>query len=241
MKPAEHKIIAKEALRNKWGISIAVVLIITAITFVLNLIPLIGGLATLVISPAIAYIPLQLFLKIKRNEETRVEEIFSSIFNNLGTYWGIMLRTLQQLLPIIILILVGFILSIFGTIGAFAEGALGIVAFIGSILTFVGSILSYTKSLYYVQAIYIITDNPELTCKEAVLRSKELMEGHRFEYFYLQLTFIGWILLTGITFGLVMFYLEPYMYTTFASYYDNLVGNNAKIDNEYNSEVVIDG
>jgi len=238
MTSAEHKIVARESLRNKWGFSIAVVLIITAITFVLNLIPFIGNIAAFIISPAIAYIPLQLFLRIKRNEETKVEEIFSLLFSNkLGTYWGIMLRTLQQLIPILVIIIVGAILSAVGTVGAIMEGPTAILAFVGFILTLVGSILIYTKSLYYVQAIYIVTDNPQLTCKEAVLKSKELMNGHRFEYFYLQLTFIGWILLTGITFGLVIFYLEPYMYTTFASYYDNLLGDKTVIENNDNEVI----
>ena len=62
-----------------------------------------------------------------------------------------------------------------------------------------------------------------MTCDEAVVKSKELMTGHRLEYFLLSLSFIGWFFVTVITAGFGSLYLIPYMYTTFVAYYDELI------------------
>ena len=70
-----------------------------------------------------------------------------------------------------------------------------------------------------------------MTCKEAVLESQLLMTGHRLEYFILALSFIGWILIGAITFGIGLFYTLPYMQTTFAAFYDKLVGKDNYIEN----------
>ena len=40
------------------------------------------------------------------------------------------------------------------------------------------------------------------------------MEGHRLDFFMLQLSFIGWVILGIFTLGLLFIWLEPYMKTT---------------------------
>ena len=234
---SELKTTAKQALSGKWGFSIGLTLIILALPLVLNIIPLLGALAVIVISPSLAYIPQEFFLKIKRNEDVQIEEIFSALLNKLGTYWGIALRTFLKLLPWIALLILGNILTIFGTTSKFFAGDLtssmvtstasstaSIFVLLGSVLSIAGYILLITNSLYYVLAIYVKADNPNMTCAEAVLTSKDLMAGHRMEYFILSLSFIGWALVVGITFGIASFYVLPYMQTTFAAFYDELAG-----------------
>ena len=72
--------------------------------------------------------------------------------------------------------------------------------------------------------IYIMLDHPELSAMEAIAASKQLMRGHKFEYFVLELSFLGWALLTGVTLGLLTIWLEPYMQVTKANYYNALTG-----------------
>ena len=57
---------------------------------------------------------------------------------------------------------------------------------------------------------------------ECFYESKRLMEGHKMEYFILQLSFIGWSVLTVFTLGILGFWLLPYMETTYAEFYDKL-------------------
>ena len=70
---------------------------------------------------------------------------------------------------------------------------------------------------------YVLIDNPKIGGLDAITKSQELMKGHKMELFVLDLSFIGWNILAVITFGLLYFWLAPYMNATYASYYDSLV------------------
>jgi uncharacterized membrane protein len=76
----------------------------------------------------------------------------------------------------------------------------------------------------YSQTIYIMLDNPQISPLEAIGASKQLMRGHKFEYFTLQLSFLGWAYLSIFTFGLLGIWLNPYMQVTMANYYNALTG-----------------
>lgn len=85
-----------------------------------------------------------------------------------------------------------------------------------------GIIASYGYFLVF----YILSDNPELGVSEALKRSKTMMKGYKWKLFCLQLSFIGWAILATITIGIGYLWLMPYMYTTFANFYENLKSNN---------------
>lgn len=73
------------------------------------------------------------------------------------------------------------------------------------------------------QVQFILADNPRMTGTEARNLSDAMMEGHKMELFELQLSFIGWFLLSLLTAGIVgVFYVNPWYQTTIADYYDNL-------------------
>jgi uncharacterized membrane protein len=76
------------------------------------------------------------------------------------------------------------------------------------------------KSYSYCMVPYILLDNPELGAKEVITRSREMMNGNKWKTFVLDLSFIGWMLLSFITCGLVgIFYEEPYRRSTRAALY----------------------
>ena len=76
----------------------------------------------------------------------------------------------------------------------------------------------------YTQTIHIMLDNPDISPLEAIAASKQLMRGHKMEYFILELSFLGWAYLSVFTFGLLGIWLNPYMQVTFANYYNALIG-----------------
>lgn len=78
------------------------------------------------------------------------------------------------------------------------------------------------KSISYSMAMYILAENPNLPALEAINRSKAMMEGHKMEMFVLQLSFIGWHLLGGITFGIAYIWILPYMNATMANFYNKV-------------------
>jgi len=52
--------------------------------------------------------------------------------------------------------------------------------------------------------------------------SWNLMKGNKKKLFLLQLSFIGWVILSVFTFFIGLLFLYPYMSTTFAKFYQNL-------------------
>lgn len=83
-------------------------------------------------------------------------------------------------------------------------------------------------ALGYSQVFYILNDQPELEAMEALRASKELMDGHKLEYFLLQLSFLPWMLLC--VFILPMFYVVPYISATNAAYYDYLLFSSGMVE-----------
>lgn len=76
------------------------------------------------------------------------------------------------------------------------------------------------KAYSYAMTPYILADCPNVKAKDALKLSMRIMNGHKGELFVLQLSFLGWMLLSCFTFGLLdLFYVTPYMYNTFATYY----------------------
>ena len=78
------------------------------------------------------------------------------------------------------------------------------------------------KSLSYAMTPFILEDHPELTASEAINRSKKLMDGHKMDLFILSLTFIGWDILSALTFGIGFLYLNPYRNAAYAAFYRNI-------------------
>ena len=76
------------------------------------------------------------------------------------------------------------------------------------------------KAYEYRMIPYILAENPDIDTKEAFARSKEMMTGNKWDAFVLDLSFLGWILLSVCTCGiLAIFWVNPYMYMTDAELY----------------------
>lgn len=95
-----------------------------------------------------------------------------------------------------------------------------------SVFTFLWSLLfvipGIVKALSYSMTYYILSDNPGTPAMKAIERSQEMMRGHKWQLFCLQLSFIGWYLLVGLTCGLAAIYVAPYMASANAAFYQKL-------------------
>ena len=82
------------------------------------------------------------------------------------------------------------------------------------------SIPGIIKTYSYSLTMYILGDCPNVTARNARKLSMRIMRGHKWQLFVFQLSFIGWIFLSGLTFGLLaIFYVIPYMQTAMAGFY----------------------
>ena len=77
-------------------------------------------------------------------------------------------------------------------------------------------------ALGYSMMSYIYIDNPEIGILDVLKKSREMMKGHKWQYFCLGFSFIGWIILGILTFGILLFWLLPYMSVTRAIFYDSI-------------------
>ena len=76
------------------------------------------------------------------------------------------------------------------------------------------------KHYEYLMVPYIIAENPAMDYKEAFQISKQMMDGEKMEAFIMDLSFIGWYLLSAVTCGLLaIFYVNPYVQASFAEMY----------------------
>ena len=75
------------------------------------------------------------------------------------------------------------------------------------------------KSLAYSQVLYIVAENPQVSVRKAMKISMAITKGYKADIFILQLSFIGWALLTVLTLGIGYLWFIPYMSATFANTY----------------------
>ena len=197
--PYEYRAQAREALQNRWGDAAIVTAIIIVITIIISSPSLFsewaGSLTTLF---AVLVMPLQYAFYIALLERTRGNDEeplkYTITYARLHAY-----ANTRFLVAGLFVTLLSMVAAIF-TLG------------IGAI------IVSYMFGM----VPYLLHDYPELTPREAMKISREMMRGQKWNLFVLDLTFIGWILLSILTLGLGMLFVNPYMLTARAAFYNDL-------------------
>lgn len=189
-------------------------------------------------------------------EDVKIFDFLKLGFNNFKRSWGITFQIIKKMILPLTLLLVSFILFVYAFSSFFWSFTVSMItlfwapfSYIRSILpilmpfevslyvmplSFIAFIISMiwtiTKSFYYKLAYLIAVDNPDMTSKNAVLKSEELMTGNRSKLFWLQLSFIGWAILSAFTFGIGMLWLAPYMQFAIIAFYKYISGNNQNIE-----------
>lgn len=195
----EYRAQAREALQNRWGEAAIASLIILVAAIIISIPSFMAewaGSITTVLSVLI--LPLQYAYYISLLERTRGGEEELTRFTLQYAINHAYANT-RFLVAGLLIMLISMVLAIF-TLG------------IGAI------IVNYMYSM----VPYLLHDYPELTPREAMKISREMMSGQKWNLFVLDLTFIGWILLSILTAGIGMIFVEPYMSTTRAAYYEDL-------------------
>ena len=189
MNRATLKQLSKEQIKGNIGILFLITLVAGLIGAALNMIPLVGSIASLLITPALTLAMYGIYLNLTNGVKPEIGDLFSQIKN----FWP-----------------------------AFKTSFLmGLYIILWSLLLYIPGIV---KACAYSQTMFILAEDPNLDANEAITRSKEMMDGHKMEYFLLGLSFLGWVILGMFTFGLLYIWLLPYMQTTLANYYKYLKG-----------------
>jgi uncharacterized membrane protein len=107
---------------------------------------------------------------------------------------------------------------------------MGVFVFLWSLLFVIPGII---KAFSYAMTPFILEEHPELSANEAIDHSRAMMKGHKFDLFWLYLSFIGWGILCIFTLGIGLLWLVPYMQTAQSSFYEDV-----KADYEANGGLI---
>lgn len=207
--------------------------LIAAIVIVMALIVL--SLAVMIISPL--RVGLKRFLLNNENRTGRLDDL---LFPFRANYKNIVLTLLLKNVIITLWSLLGYIPILIGfwkfdladkiillsqnvnDVSASDLASLsGTVAILG-ITTLLCSVPSVIKYLQYSLTEYIIADNPNLSPRAAVDKSKQMMIGRKWEYVKLYLSFIPWYIAANLFCCVGNFLIMPYVEETFTQFYLDL-------------------
>lgn len=168
--------------------------------FIVSLISVILAVGRLVIA-----------LRIARGQEYRFTDLFYGFKHHADRY------ILAELLLIAIYLLptaltVGIII-----LSSMSRTMLQDVIIIGAVIVFLVVIL--ILSLQYALVFYILIDHPEWKLLEVFGTSRAWMKGNKGRLFYIYLSFIGWLLLAALSFGIGGLWVTPYMVQTQTQFY----------------------
>lgn len=194
----------------------------------------IGFLINLLIGGSVSFGLCNFFMNIIREGNPQVENLFAGfkyfgknfliqlIVGIFSFLWCILIWLPAMLLLIIITVASLSVPEIPGA-GPYYNGNISnanIVVMI--ILIIICLVITYIIISRYALAFYIYNDNEELSVMECINGSKEMMKGNKVKLFLLQLSFIGWHILSIITLFIGYLWLKPYIETSTASFYNNL-------------------
>ena len=245
MKSSEYRAEARAKLSGKWGkaalIALAFGFISWAISAVTNLFPdslsSLASIAATVIDIPLSFGLIKAYVKLYNGEDVGAFDFLSLGFSSFGKSWGIAFSMLGKVIVPFILMIVGYVVMVVGAVGAAtaytvssssssAMTGLSTVGIIGAIL-FIASLIWYIVKSYYYQLAYIIAaEDDNIASKDAVNKSRDLMDGKRWKLFVLQLSFIGWIILGIFTLGIGYLWLAPYIQCAIIAFYKFSLGNN---------------
>lgn len=87
-------------------------------------------------------------------------------------------------------------------------------------LTIVGI---FIKRYSYILVPCIVAENPKIKTLDAINLSRKMMDGHKWECFKLEFSYVGWLILGGLTFGITeILYSNPYRVAAITEYYASL-------------------
>ncbi len=94
-----------------------------------------------------------------------------------------------------------------------------IISAVGFVLLVIPGIIVTIGLIFYQE---VIVDNTELAYMDIVKKTWQMTKGHKMDLFILALSFIGWFFLVGITFGVAIIWVAPYLTITFTLVYEKL-------------------
>lgn len=91
-------------------------------------------------------------------------------------------------------------------------------------------------AISYSQVFFILAEDPTINSSDAIEKSKKMMYGYKWKYFFLGFRFIGWAILALLTCGIGFLWLIPYMQVTLAKFHDDIKGGHSQVHHHTKAE-----
>ncbi len=91
--------------------------------------------------------------------------------------------------------------------------------FLWSLLFVIPAII---KSYAYAMTFYLMQDDESLSGNEVITKSRQLMKGHKWQLFILDLTFIGWWIVGMLCFGIGTLWVSAYQQTARMHFFEDI-------------------
>ena len=199
---------------------------------------IIAIIALAVVSPLFQYAQSKAFLKANRGEDFTVGNVFDGFKEMPGKTFcvGILQYLVIWLSCFIPSLIGGIFLGIAGgrakditSMGSIlsTDDALYLIGRVGPLIMIAfaffvaGVIIGIIATFMYKLVYYVRIDNPDMSVVQILKTSRKIMHGRKIDYFVLQFTFIGWIIVSCITCGIGFLWLAPYIEASVAAFYDS--------------------
>lgn len=102
----------------------------------------------------------------------------------------------------------------------------GVTILLAEVLEFLWSLTivgAAVKRYSYYLVPFIAAENPAVGSRQAITLSRKMMNGHKWECFVMELSFLGWMILGAVTLGLVdLFFTNPYKTAAMSEFYTKI-------------------
>jgi len=197
----EIKALAKEAVREQRGVAIALILVYLLTAFASGILDALADFMFGRVAYWVVYCAGMLVL-------------YVMVVNLLGEYIKIWKREAANPAALFTGLKVNFLRKLGGVLWAY------LWTILWSLLLIIPGII---KSLSYYFTANILADCPNVKATDAIKISMRITEGHKMDVFIFILSWIGWGLLSILTFGILyIVYVGPYWATADAGFYIEL-------------------
>jgi len=228
---AELKALAREQLKGKFGVPIGAFVITMLISLAASVLTTLfmneNSTVSLIIYYLISFIVsllsavlslglIKFFMNFCRNQKYQISNIFWGFMNHPDKT---IVATLLMTLIIMALVIPGT--ALFVVYAIMPNTLLFVVALL---VTIVCAIFMIIVSLAYGMVYYILGDEACDSAIDALRKSREMMKGHKGRLFYIQISFLGWYLLSTLSCFIALLWIEPYRMCTMTFFYMDLKG-----------------
>ncbi len=137
--------------------------------------------------------------------------------------WAMLIVVAWVLVPVVVAVVLAFMAFALAGVGTVATTVIGVILGVLAAASYVVAVVVGLMKQYSYWAVpFVKYDNPGLSAKEVARMSKDMMQGHRWELFVLQLSFVGWWIVGFLCCCIGLYPVYAYLFAAMAAFYEDV-------------------